>query len=277
MGVSMKWRRCVFTTVPALFAVVCMTSVRTQATGSNPPDPAAVRQAAFGAGLDSLAHVAPPDVPNLNQFLNAGPAAMQAALVLGKAFFWDMQVGSDGQACGSCHFHAGADSRAKNQLNPGLRGNPPDQTFGLLVGGYSQLGPNYTLTPDDFPFHLLANPDSSNFSGRVVLRDTNDVVSSQGVFKANFVGVSGTATDSGTPVADNIFNVLGVNTRRVEPRNTPTMINAVFNSDNFWDGRARNQFNGVTPLGLLDTNARILVNKDGMLQKVKVVIPNSSL
>ena len=25
-------------TVPALFAVVCMTSVRTQATGSNPPD-----------------------------------------------------------------------------------------------------------------------------------------------------------------------------------------------------------------------------------------------
>ena len=32
-----------------------------------------------------------------------------------------MQVGSDGvQACASCHFHAGADNRSKNQVNPGL-------------------------------------------------------------------------------------------------------------------------------------------------------------
>src|SRR5205807_6537 len=267
----MKWRRFVFTAVPALFVIVVVATARTQATGT--PDPAAVRQAARDAGIDSLAHVAPPNVSNLDQFLNPGPVAMQAALVLGKALFWDMQVGSDGQACGSCHFHAGADSRAKNQLNPGTRGNPPDQTFGLLVGGDSQLGPNYTLTPDDFPFHLLANPDSTNFLGRIVLRDTNDVVSSQGVFKATFVGVSGTATDKGTPVADNIFNVMGVNTRRVEPRNTPTMINAVFNSDNFWDGRPRNQFNGVTPLGRLDTNATVLVNDPLMgLKKVKVVV-----
>jgi cytochrome c peroxidase len=42
-----------------------------------------------------------------------------AAVRLGKALFWDMQVGSDGvQSCGSCHFHAGADDRVKNQLNP---------------------------------------------------------------------------------------------------------------------------------------------------------------
>ncbi|MCA9034276.1 MAG: hypothetical protein KDA91_04045 [Planctomycetaceae bacterium] len=35
-----------------------------------------------------------------------------AAIALGKAFFWDMQVGSDGQtACASCHFRAGADGR----------------------------------------------------------------------------------------------------------------------------------------------------------------------
>jgi cytochrome c peroxidase len=37
-----------------------------------------------------------------------------AAIALGKALFWDMQVGSDGvQACASCHFHAGADHRAQ--------------------------------------------------------------------------------------------------------------------------------------------------------------------
>jgi len=217
----MKWTRVSFTAFSVLFAVVCATSVRTQATGSSPA-PAAVRQAARDAGLDSLATVPAPNVPNLDQFLSPGPAAMQAALVLGKALFWDMQVGSDGQACGSCHFHAGADSRAKNQLNPGLRGNPPDKTFGLLVGGFSQLGPNYTLKAADFPFHLLADPDNTNFLGRYVLRDTNDVVSSQGVFKAQFVGTSGSATDSGTPIADDIFNVYGVNRQLLgRPREEP--------------------------------------------------------
>ena len=57
----------------------------------------------------------------------AGIVKDQAALMrLGKAFFWDMQVGSDGvQACASCHFHAGADSRSRNQISPGLK----DQDF----------------------------------------------------------------------------------------------------------------------------------------------------
>jgi len=42
----------------------------------------------------------------------------QTLVVLGKALFWDMQVGSDGRtACGTCHFHAGADHRARNQLS----------------------------------------------------------------------------------------------------------------------------------------------------------------
>src|SRR5437868_2804190 len=42
----------------------------------------------------------------------------QSLVVLGKALFWDMQVGSDGRtACGTCHFHAGADHRAQNQLS----------------------------------------------------------------------------------------------------------------------------------------------------------------
>ena len=37
--------------------------------------------------------------------------------MLGKALFWDMQVGSDGiQACATCHFQAGADVRSKNQV-----------------------------------------------------------------------------------------------------------------------------------------------------------------
>ena len=53
-----------------------------------------------------------------------------ATIALGKAFFWEMQFGSDGAtACATCHFNAGADSRIMNQTDPGLRrvdnnGNP---------------------------------------------------------------------------------------------------------------------------------------------------------
>ena len=43
--------------------------------------------------------------------------------------------------------------------------------------------------------------------------------------------------------------------RRVEPRNTPTMINAVFNHRNFWDMRAQHLFNGVNPFGDRDPDA----------------------
>src|SRR5262245_18511801 len=47
-----------------------------------------------------------PEPAGLNDFI-ADPVMARA---LGKALFWDMQVGSDGvQACASCHFRAGAD------------------------------------------------------------------------------------------------------------------------------------------------------------------------
>ena len=74
-------------------------------------------------GLESLRRAVRQDggVPlpeNLDDFIKNREAALQ----LGKALFWDMQVGSDGvQACASCHFHAGADNRSKNALNPALR------------------------------------------------------------------------------------------------------------------------------------------------------------
>jgi cytochrome c peroxidase len=204
-----------------------------------------------------------PEPPNLFQFVKNKPAAIR----LGKAFYWDMQVGSDGiQACGSCHFHAGADNRLKNTVNPGTRAG--DTTFQVR-------GPNDTLQLSDFPFHQRQNPD---FQSSPVLRDANDVVGSQGVKLTTFVGiVLGSAVDNGVAVADPVFQAGGVNMRRVTPRNVPSNINAVFNFSNFWDGRAHFAFNGVNPFGPLDSTAGVWFNVNGTMQKQPVVIEFASL
>ena len=47
----------------------------------------------------------------------------------------------------------------------------------------------------------------------------------------------------------NPFHSSNVISRKVEPRNTPTIVNAVFNYRQFWDGRANNSFNGLDPFG----------------------------
>ena len=158
----------------------------------------------------------------------------QAAIALGKALFWDMQIGSDGvQACASCHFRAGADPRSKNQLSPGLK-HMPQQDLTFKTGG-----PNYQLTGTEFPLTRLAIAGQRGALDQAT--DSNDVVSSQGV----------PYLDRGPDPLG--FQVGWLKTRRVEPRNTPSMINAVFNHRQFWDGRAENIFNGVNHLGGRDS------------------------
>ena len=78
-----------------------------------------------------------------------------------------MNVGSDGMACASCHFHAGADRRIKNQLSPGgrlLRG--PPQAFSHAPDGLPR-GPNYSLRRSDFPFHQADRGRSHRFGATV--------------------------------------------------------------------------------------------------------------
>lgn len=225
------------------------------------------------------------------------------AMQLGKALFWDMQVGSDGvQSCGTCHFHAGADNRTKNQMNP-------NHLSGDLVFEVRQ--PNQELVASDFPFHRLANPDiagdpkcgspiratinpgvlENNLpnGGTVTVcdaaniqRHSNDVASSMGVkfgkfgdippigqFVTNSSGVNVVPPDlRSANVLDNVDPIPGFaggdgsghEIRRVEPRNTPTLFAAAFNFDNFWDGRARHDFNGGSVFGAADPQGHVWVN-----------------
>jgi len=195
-----------------------------------------------------------------------------AAIRLGKAFYWDTQSGSDGVACGTCHYHAGADAREKNQLSPGLKGgnNVFDPT------GSGGLGPNHTLTALDYPFHKLANPTDRDSA---ILFDTDDVTSSQGVHSGDFVDIVLSEPDDNCNVTPDPFgfSIDGINVRRVEPRNTPTVINAAFNHRNFWDGRANNVFNGADHNGPRNSAARIHENQGGNLVEIQVAFENSAL
>ena len=218
--------------------------------------------------LASLKTVSIPEPDNLNDFVRD----KTAALVLGKSLFWDMQLGIDGlQSCASCHFHAGADSRSKNQLNPG-----PGNVFN--IGGR----PNYQLTAADYPFHKLSD---TNTRSSTVISDSNDITGSQGVFRSKFVDVNpGSSKDIVEPLKDDVFNVKDtskvndINVRQVTGRNSPTTINAVFNFRNFWDGRAQDVFNGVNEFGFRDPNASVLkAPNPNQLSEVRVSLNNSSL
>ncbi|PYR16420.1 MAG: cytochrome-c peroxidase [Acidobacteria bacterium] len=206
----------------------------------------------------SLAGKRPTDPADLANYVKNRAAAIR----LGKALFWDQQAGGDGvQACASCHFNAGADTRLKNSVNP------HNATF--------TKGPNATLVAADFPFHLLS--DVNNRASAVV-RDTDDISGSQGVFLRTFVqiGFGSPASDTCTSVPDATFNVGGTNVRRVTGRNAPTNINAAFNFRNFWDGRAREVFNGVDPHGADTVGAVIFRTVGGVPTPVSVLIANSS-
>jgi Di-haem cytochrome c peroxidase len=109
------------------------------------------------AQVPALSTIPVPRPPNIGDFIRDE----QAARVLGKALFWDMQVGSDGvQACATCHFRGGADPRKKNQVSPGLlrvKFGPVGTAAPDADLDFDEQGPNDTLRPSDFPFRQLRN------------------------------------------------------------------------------------------------------------------------
>ena len=237
-------------------------------------------QAAYAHGPKPfpLQKVPIPPVPGLLDGPTPIVVDKNMAIALGKALFWDMNVGSDGQACGSCHFKAGADDRVKNQINPGEKSSQPSGLeFSIMPSGLGG-GPNYTMTRNDFPLVQYPNPlDKTNTEPSYY---TDDVMSSAGTFSGEFKGANrfNGKNDVCDRSADPIFHVGSTGTRRVEPRNTPTIINDIFNFRNFWDGRANNIFNGSSTWGDRDPNAGIWV-KTGprSVAKQRLHLENSSL
>lgn len=221
-----------------------------------------------------LASIAIPGVqPELQAMTARTPTASdfvfvkdrKAAIALGKALFWDMQLGSDGQtACASCHFHAGADPRERHQVFPDK-------------GSFGSVGLNGKLSRGLFPLTRFADPknrDSARSSWGVV-------IGSQGVLPEEFLGVQpGAAADARwlaaapTPFHDGA----GIPHTQVTGRNAPSVINAVYNFRQFWDGRGNPVFNGETPFGNRDPNARVTrVRSDKQAENVRIAVKDSSL
>ena len=203
---------------------------------------------------------------------------------LGKALFWDTAVGSDGMACASCHFKAGADTRTINQVNPGFNHN--SQTYDAFRSGHSTM--HSQLSVNDFPMWNFTTLDPATVPPalpRFIATVIDDTVSSAGTLNGAFVSnlsPAGTKRDTCTArpslgLTDPSFDQLsGLDIRRVEPRNTPTMVNATFNVRNFWDGRANRVFNGNNPFGLRDLGAKVWMNS-GVPTQVKLEVNNASL
>lgn len=223
----------------------------------------------------------------------------EMAVVLGKALFWDMQLGSDGvQACASCHFSAGTDTRVRMSLNPGHLGG--DTQLEIFRNRHlttpptaADQNPNRDLAASDFPTHRVADqsqPGEPLLNPGNVTRDSNDVVSSMGVRLRRFDdipvpgtnafgtannGVRALLPDLGTATTDPIPIFQGL--RRVEPRNTPTMINATFYYNNFWDGRARHDFNGGSVFGASDPQSHVMVDDNGAIRRTRQLIRFASI
>ncbi|MCC8363404.1 hypothetical protein LK996_10000 [Lysobacter sp. A6] len=221
------------------------------------------------------------------------------AQVLGKALFWDMQLGSDSvQACASCHFSAGADTRRRNSLNPNHLGG--DTALELFRNRHLATPPtaadqdvNRDILASDFPTHRLTDqsrPGEPLLNPTNVIRETNDVIGSMGIRLRGFsdIRIPGTAAfapevggirvllpDIGSGVTDEIPIYRG--RRRVEPRNTPTMVNAAFNYDQFWDGRASHDFNGGSVFGASDPQAHVFVVSGSNLVATRQMIRFSSI
>jgi cytochrome c peroxidase len=215
--------------------------------------------------------------PDLAEFI----ADPQAAEALGKAFFWEMQAGSDfrcddngtekglmiGTACASCHFRHGADSRDRHTTRPAfvawneyeLHDEHPLE-FGESQQVYLPLENAVKQVPwNDFqpgaPFSLIVGSQGVDSRDFVGLNPSNDI----GPGWLSEVSTDRKAWGSTSTVpwamfSEKVISSDGISsdgrqTRQITDRNAPTVINQAFSDRLFHDGRAESTFNGFSIFG----------------------------
>jgi hypothetical protein len=225
-------------------------------------------------------------------------ADIEAAEVLGKAFFWEMQAGSDfrrtpdgqfvGTACATCHYRYGADAR-----NRYVRRLP------YVVWDKYQRHPAQPLEFDsEQPYDVAAEAvkefKPADFPGR---SPWHLIVGSAGVENRNFSKLNPAAPGAGAWESEisiprpltkyrhrpewsmfidgNYGNAGGFLTlpaagrrdfRQITTRNSPTVFNAVFSDRLFHDGRAESTFNGFSIFG--DADKREVIHRRRVTQVV---------
>ena len=210
--------------------------------------------------------------PDLAEFI----ADVEAAEVLGKAFVWDMQAGSDfqrtadgkyiGTACATCHYSAGADARTrgvmriptvvwdKYDLAPKhpLEFGEKQREYDVRLEATKLLQPS--LFPKGTPFSLI--------------------VGSHGVAPNRFEKLNGRPTPGTGPWNSEEFTERRVNSgkeqwemfvsgsfrsRQITHRNSPSIVNSGFSNRLFHDGRAESTFNGFSIFG--DADPREVIHR----------------
>lgn len=246
--------------------------------------------------------------PDLAQFI-ANP---EAAKLLGKLWFWDMQVGSDfgqiqdntdasrngqfiGTACASCHYRFGTDARDTHVAripvvvwNKYQLGAPAGQQPSLGFGEQQREFDPLKSAIQKVPFAELDK--NAPFS---------TVIGSQGVEPRNFSCLKPMSEGTRTWVEENSApwcvkgedgrQIIDEHTmfvsperavRQITPRNSPTVINACFADRLFSDGRAESTFNGFSIFGDIDKREvihRRELQDDRRAIPVTIAIPHAAL
>ena len=181
-----------------------------------------------GQALVSLSRC--PSATHKHRCLREGPDI--ASSVRQSAFLGCTTGQRRANACASCHFHAGADHRITNIL-----ASPPSTSTAIVV--------NQTVTASNFPFRQLS--DEANNASAVV-HDVRQVAGSAGIVPRSSPGWLPAALLKTVATWWVEHRRWAVECSPGRDRNAPSVINAVFNVRNFWDGRAAGSSRGKRPL-----------------------------
>ncbi len=213
-------------------------------------------------------------------------ADVEAAEALGKAFFWEMQAGSDfrrtadgtyiGTACATCHYKFGADARTRNTVRiPYFAWDKYNRDphhpleFGEEPLAYEiEKLATKDLNPLDYqhggPFSLIVG--SQGVEPRVFKAlnaqsetDTSGAWDSEASHLRPVIDKTGWSKPEWAMFYRQHTHTSDFVSRQITNRNSPSVINAVFADRLFHDGRAESTFNGFSIFG--DSDPREVIHR----------------